>query len=220
MIYYERGFAKEVLSADILKQGLFAALDALGPRQRVLAIPPDFTRFHSQAGLLTQLVYEYYGDRLAAVLPALGTHSPMTPVQIHEMFGDIPLSLFKPHDWRHDVVTLGTVPSSYVNAITEGKLDFEWPVQVNRLLVEGGFDLILSLGQVVPHEVVGMANHNKNIFVGTGGSTAINRSHFVGAVYGMEQPFRRSGLRHGADHGTGRHARAQALQLRLGSFWP
>ncbi len=187
MIYYERGFAKEVLSADILKQGLFAALDALGPRQRVLAIPPDFTRFHSQAGLLTQLVYEYYGDRLAAVLPALGTHSPMTPVQIHEMFGDMPLSLFKPHDWRHDVVTLGTVPSAYVNEITEGKLDFEWPVQVNRLLVEGGFDLILSLGQVVPHEVVGMANHNKNIFVGTGGATAINRSHFVGAVYGMER---------------------------------
>lgn len=187
MIYYERGFAKDVLDAEVLKQGLFAALDALGPRQRVLAIPPDFTRFHSQAGLLTQLVHEYYGDRLAAVLPALGTHSPMTPEQIREMFGEMPASLFRPHDWRHDVVTLGTVPSAYVSEITEGKLDFEWPVQVNRLLVEGDFDLILSLGQVVPHEVVGMANYNKNIFVGTGGSTAINRSHFVGAVYGMER---------------------------------
>lgn len=206
MIYYERGFAKDVLDADVLKQGLFAALDALGPRQRVLAIPPDFTRFHSQAGLLTQLVYDYYGDRLAAVLPALGTHSPMTPEQIREMFGEMPASLFKPHDWRHDVVTLGTVPSSYVSEITEGKLDFEWPVQVNRLLVEGDFDLILSLGQVVPHEVVGMANYNKNIFVGTGGSTAINRSHFVGAVYGMERIMGRADtpvrklFNYGSDH--------------------
>jgi len=206
MIYYERGFAKEVLSADVLKQGLFAALDALGPRQRVLAIPPDFTRFHSQAGLLTQLVYEYYGDRLAAVLPALGTHSPMTTVQIRAMFGDMPPALFKPHDWRHDVVTLGTVPPAYVSGITEGKLDFDWPVQVNRMLVEGGFDLILSIGQVVPHEVVGMANYNKNIFVGTGGATAINRSHFVGAVYGMERIMGRADtpvrklFNYGSDH--------------------
>lgn len=206
MIYYERGFAKDALDAAVLKQGLFVALDALGPRQRVLAIPPDFTRFHSQAGLLTQLVYEYYGDRLAAVLPALGTHSTMTPEQIREMFGDMPSSLFKLHDWRHDVVTLGTVPSAYVSEITEGKLDFEWPVQVNRLLVEGGFDLILSLGQVVPHEVVGMANYNKNIFVGTGGSTAINRSHFVGAVYGMERIMGRADtpvrklFNYGSDH--------------------
>jgi len=206
MIYYEHGFAKAVLAPDALKQGLFAALDALGPRQRVLAIPPDFTRFHSQAGLLTQFVHEYYGDRLAAVLPALGTHSPMTPEQIREMFGDMPMALFQPHDWRNDVVTLGTVPSAYVSEITEGKLDFEWPVQVNRMLAEGGFDLILSIGQVVPHEVVGMANYNKNIFVGTGGSTAINRSHFVGAVYGMERIMGRADtpvrklFNYGSDH--------------------
>jgi nickel-dependent lactate racemase len=122
------------------------------------------------------------------------------------MFGDMPVSLFLPHDWRNDVVTLGTVPSAYVSEITEGKLDFEWPVQVNRLLVEGGFDLILSIGQVVPHEVVGMANYNKNIFVGTGGSTAINRSHFVGAVYGMERIMGRADtpvrklFNYGSDH--------------------
>ncbi len=206
MIYYQKGSAKDVLSTADLQHGLFTALDALGPRQRVLAVPPDFTRFHSRAGLLTQLVYAYYGERLKAVLPALGTHSPMTPAQIREMFGSMPLSLFKPHDWRHDVVTLGSVPSEYVRELTDGKLDFDWPVQVNKLLVEGGFDLILSLGQVVPHEVIGMANYNKNIFVGTGGSTAINRSHFVGAVYGMERimgradtPVRRL-FNYGTDH--------------------
>ena len=206
MVYVARGAARETLDQPQMKQTLFAALDALGPRERVLVLPPDFTRFHSQAGVLTQYVWEYYGERLAAVMPALGTHSPMTEAQIREMFGEMPLELFKAHDWRNDVVTLGTVPPEYVSELTEGRLNFEWPVQVNRLLVEGGFDLILSIGQVVPHEVVGMANYNKNLFVGTGGSVAINRSHFVGAVYGMERmmgradtPVRRL-FNYGSDH--------------------
>ena len=206
MIFYEQGAVQATITREQMKQGFFAALAKLGARQKVLVIPPDFTRFHSQAGILTQWAWEYYGERLAAVLPALGTHSPMTPGQIREMFGPMPLSLFKPHDWRNDVVTLGTVPPAFVSEVTEGKLDFDWPVQVNKLLVEGGFDLILSLGQVVPHEVIGMANYNKNIFVGTGGAMAINRSHFVGAVYGMERimgradtPVRRL-FNYGSDH--------------------
>jgi len=206
MLYYARGSEKDVIGRAQMKEALFEALDRLGPRRKVLVLPPDFTRFHSQAGILTQYVREYYGDRLAAVLPALGTHSPMDERQIREMFGEMPLSLFKAHDWRNDVVTLGTVPPSYVSEITEGKLDFDWPVQVNKLLVEGGFDLILSVGQVVPHEVIGMANYNKNLFVGTGGSVAINRSHFVGAVYGMERIMGRADtpvrklFNYGSDH--------------------
>lgn len=85
------------------------------------------------------------------------------------------------------MVTLGEVPSQFVEQVSEGKVSYSWPAQVNRLLVEGGFDLILSMGQVVPHEVVGMANHNKNVFVGTGGQEGINKSHFLGAAYGMER---------------------------------
>ncbi len=122
------------------------------------------------------------------------------------MFGDMPLDLFRVHDWRNGIVTLGEVPAAYVREQTEGKLDFTWPAQVDRLLVEGGFDLILSIGQVVPHEVIGMANYNKNVFVGTGGVEGINRSHYLGAVYGMERimgradtPVRRV-LNYASDH--------------------
>ncbi|HOE60508.1 MAG TPA: D-mannonate epimerase, partial [Kiritimatiellia bacterium] len=82
MLYFECGSKSGALDRTRLKQGLVEALDRLGPRQKVLVLPPDFTRFHSQAGLLTQYVWEYYGDRLAAVMPALGTHSPMTEAQI------------------------------------------------------------------------------------------------------------------------------------------
>ncbi len=187
MIYYQYGSSQHNLSHEDLKKSLIAALDKLGRRHKILAIPPDYTRLPSRAGELTEMVWEYYGNTLTDVLPALGTHSPMTDEQISHMFGKTPRSLFRIHDWRHDVITLGEAPSHYVKEVSEGKVDFSWPAQVNKLLVKGNFDLILSIGQVVPHEVVGMANYNKNIFVGTGGIEGINKSHFIGAVYGMER---------------------------------
>lgn len=187
MIYYKTGSKDTNLSKDDLKQGLFEALEKLGDKKKVLVVPPDFTRFPSRAGELTEMSWEYYGDKLTDILPALGTHTPVTDEQLDIMFGKTPKELFREHDWRNDVITLGQVPSEFVSEVTEGKLDFTWPAQVNKLLVEGDFDLILSIGQVVPHEVVGMANYNKNIFVGTGGFEGINKSHYVGAVYGMER---------------------------------
>ena len=187
MLYFESGSTAHKLSAEDLKNGLFEAFKKLGDKKKVLAIPPDYTRFPSRAGELTEFTWEYYGEKLTDILPALGTHSPMTGEQIAHMFGKTPRSLFRDHDWRNDVVTLGEVPGSFIKEVSEGAVDYPWPAQVNKLLVEGGFDLILSLGQVVPHEVVGMANYNKNIFVGTGGAEGINKSHFIGAAYGMEK---------------------------------
>ena len=187
MIYYEIGSTDADLSQDDLQRGLYEAFEKLGERHKVLAVPPDYTRFPSRAGELTEMAWKYYGDKLTDVLPALGTHTPMTDEQISHMFGDMPKSLIREHDWRNDVITLGEVPASYVREVTDGGADFSWPAQVNKLLVEGEFDLILSIGQVVPHEVVGMANYNKNILVGTGGSEGINKSHYIGAVYGMER---------------------------------
>jgi nickel-dependent lactate racemase len=186
-LFWAAGSETTAFSSADLKNALFRALDALGERRKVLCVPPDFTRSHSRAGEITRLAWQYYGDRLTDVLPALGTHSPMTEREIAAMFGDVPRDRFRVHDWRTGLVTLGEVPAAFVREQSEGKLDFTWPAQVDRLLVEGGFDLILSIGQVVPHEVIGMANYNKNIFVGTGGSEGIHKSHFLGAVYGMER---------------------------------
>src|SRR5215471_9673429 len=143
----------EGFGAGRLRDELFQALDALGWRNMVLVIPPDFTRYHSRAGELTQYAFEYYGERLACVLPALGTHAPMTEGQIATMFGNIPRELFRVHDWRNGLTTLGEVPAAFLREQSEGELNCSWPVQINRLVMEGGFDLILSIGQVVPHEV-------------------------------------------------------------------
>jgi nickel-dependent lactate racemase len=175
------------LSPQQLQQLLEEALAKLGPRNRVLAVPPDQSREHSRAGELTRYAWQHYGDRLKAVLPALGTHTAMRPEQISRMFGNVPQDLFHVHNWRTDIETLGEVPSEFIREQSEGKLSYAWPAQVNRLISRGDFDLILSIGQVVPHEVIGMANYSKNILVGTGGREGINRSHYLGAVYGMER---------------------------------
>jgi nickel-dependent lactate racemase len=186
-LYFATGSPATDFSDAELKSAVFRTLDALGERKRVLALPPDITRVHSRAGEITRLVYDYYGDRLKAVLPAIGTHVPMTPSEIGHMFPGVPQPLFHVHDWRNGIVTLGEVPAEYVKEQSGGLVDFPWPAQVDKMLVEGGFDLILSIGQVVPHEVIGMANYTKNVFVGTGGREGINKSHFLGAVYGMEK---------------------------------
>jgi len=186
-LYCAQGSPTTELSPSDLRGLLFDALGKLGPRHRVLAVPPDQTRAHSRAGELTRYAWGYYGERLRAVLPALGTHTPMSPEELARMYGDMPLALFQAHNWRCDVETLGEVPAEFIHEQSEGKLSFAWPVQVNRMLLRGGFDLVLSIGQVVPHEVMGMANFNKNILIGTGGPETINRSHYLSAVYGMER---------------------------------
>jgi nickel-dependent lactate racemase len=186
-LYCATGSPDTDLSPQQLHDLLLTSLAQLGERRSVLVVPPDQSRVHSRAGDLTRYTWQYYGDRLRAVLPALGTHAAMQAGQIARMFGPMPTELFHVHNWRTDVETLGEVPAEFVHEQSEGKLNYSWPAQVNRLIAHGGFDLILSIGQVVPHEVIGMANYNKNILVGTGGRDGINRSHYLGAVYGMER---------------------------------
>jgi nickel-dependent lactate racemase len=187
MILFSKGSFTENLSMNDLKSGLFQALERLGGRKKVLALPPDITRFHSQAGPLTEFVWEYYKEKLTDILPATGTHYPMTESEIDMMFGKVPKYLFRVHDWRKGLATLGEVPSEYVREVSDGIVNYSIPIQVDKLLAEGKHDLVLSIGQVVPHEVIGMANYNKNVFVGTGGVDVINKTHFLGAAYGMER---------------------------------
>jgi nickel-dependent lactate racemase len=187
MLLFAKGSETGELDDEELREGLFRSFEYLGPRKKVLAIPPDFTRVHSKAGDLTRMAYEYYRTKLTDILPALGTHLPMTSNDIYNMFGDIPNDLFRVHNWRSDIVRIGEVPSEFIREVSGNRVTYAWPATVNKLLVKGRFDMILSIGQVVPHEVTGMANYNKNLLVGTGGADSINKSHFLGAVYGMER---------------------------------
>lgn len=186
MLYYTSDYTSAVLVRKDMKKALKSVLDHYPDAERVLIIPPDFTRFHSGAGLLTEMAWKMLGDKVKAVLPALGTHFPMTESEQRRMFGELPQSLILDHDWHNSLVELGRISSDEMKEISGGKLDCDWPVQVNKLIVDEPWDLILSIGQVVPHEVVGMANFTKNILVGISGKEAIDKSHFLGAVCNME----------------------------------
>ena len=176
---------------ELFSSALSAALADINDAGKVIILPPDITRFHSRAGFFTETASRRLGDRLGAVLPALGTHMAMTDGEISRMFGAVPREKFLVHDWRNDITELGRIEKEWVEKASKGAVNYDWPVQVNKLLRKnsygGNFSLAVSIGQVVPHEVAGMANHAKNLFVGTGGKEAIDKSHFAGAAYGMER---------------------------------
>jgi len=192
MLLFAKGSENTSINLSDIREEIFSAFYKLGRVKKVLAIPPDITRFHSMSGDLTRIVYQYYNEKLTDILPATGTHYPMTEKEIDTMYDGIPKNIFRIHKWKENLHTYGEVPSEFINEVSEGKLNFSWPAQTNKILAEGGFDLIFSIGQVVPHEVIGMAGYNKNIFVGTGGKEAIHKSHYLGAVYGMERMMGRS----------------------------
>lgn len=185
------GAPDRVIPSEEMQAHLRAFMDKVGPRpKRVLLLPPDHTRFYSGAGAITAYLYELLSPEAEAVhvMPALGTHTPMTADQIHAMFGTgIPLENYLVHDWRDGVKTLGRIPGSLMSELSDGDLDFGVDFEINKAITDGGYDLILSIGQIVPHEVVGMANYTKNVCIGVGGNDFINRSHYLGAVCNMEK---------------------------------
>lgn len=156
--------------------------------RKMLLLPPDHTRLNSRAGRITEIIYEEFGENCQIdIMPTLGTHAPMTATDLNLMFGKkIPHHLFRVHDWRNDVVTLGIASSEFLRELSGGKVTYEVALQINKIIF-GDYDLILSIGQVVPHEVVGMANYTKNLMVGIGGVDIINKSHFLGAACNMEK---------------------------------
>ncbi len=184
MVYeYENG-----IPAQVLREALAKSLEGRDLK-KVLILPPDFTRMYSGAGKITAIYYELLKDTCQVdIMPALGTHVPMTQEEWVAFFGEgVPFDRMLVHNWRNDVVKLGEVPAEFVAEVSEGLVTNSIDVEVNRRLMDPSYDLILSIGQVVPHEVVGMANYSKNIFVGCGGSSMINSSHMLGAFYGMER---------------------------------
>jgi len=188
MELYLTAKTEQGLTQEEIREALLKSLEGREVKN-ALILPPDFTRFHSNAGYITNVYYHALTEMGAEVdiLPTLGTHVPMTREQCEIMFGDVPFEKLIPHNWRTDVIRLGEVPKEFVSEISEGLWNEAVSVEINKLVMDEKYDLIISPGQVVPHEVIGMSNHAKNLFVGVGGSDMINKSHMLGAVYGMER---------------------------------
>ncbi len=180
------------LSRQQIEQLLDKTIEAARERlcntpKRVLLLPPDITRMHSGAGWITEYLYQQLKDEADIhVIPTLGQHEPHTPEQNVQMFGSIPEERIHAHDWRGGVVSVGEVPADYVKEVTGGAADWAIPISLNKMLMEEQWDLIINIGHVVPHEVLGFANHNKNYFIGLGGKDLICASHMAAACCGIE----------------------------------
>ncbi len=187
--YEESDCINEDRKKELMERFLSEAKERISKRlKKVLIIPPDLTRYHSSAGKVTEMIYGMlFPNSKVDVLPALGQHVPHTDEENKWMFGSVPLKSIYAHDWKRGCKQLGEISADYVKKVTEGKADWPLPVQINRMVVEGNYDLIVSIGQVLPHEVVGFANHNKNYFVGLGSKEAIDASHMMSACWGIEK---------------------------------
>jgi len=172
-----------------LLEVLIASIEEYKSLKRVLLLPPDVTRKYSFAERITAIYYKMLKAMCRVdIMPALGTHMPMTKEERLEMFGDIiPNENFIVHNWRDDIVNIGEIPQEFVKSVSEGTIAEPIPIDINKRLLDKGYDLIISIGQVVPHEVSGMANYTKNILVGCGGKRTIDKTHLLGAFYGMER---------------------------------
>lgn len=190
MLWYSCVNHDAPISQDDKRSAVIAVCGRYVRLNSILIVPPDITRVHSGAGELTRMLVEHimslYTDAHIDILPALGTHFPMTANERAEMFGDLPGHMFMEHNWRDGLIRLGEVPGSFISRVSGGKLNYPIAVEINKVIATGGYDAVISIGQVVPHEVIGMANGNKNILVGTGGRDTINKTHFLGAVCNME----------------------------------
>ncbi len=183
-----RGGRGAELSDSDVDAFLRECLDAFSPRpKKTLLVPPDFSRFHSGAGAISARLYSMLAPRAETrLLPALGTHRPMTDAEMKAMFPGVPLERILVHDWRNGLSCMGEIPGSRLRELSAGKVDYPVRIEIDRVVAEE-HDAVFSIGQVVPHEVAGMAGGNKNILVGTAGSDTINKSHFLGAVCDMEK---------------------------------
>jgi nickel-dependent lactate racemase len=188
MIFFSEGAADFTISRDRISEMIDQMLEKLGNLNRVLILPPDFTRYHSYAGEITCILYQKLkGSSYVEIMPTLGTHIPMSECELDIMYPGIPHELFKRHDWKNDIVKIGTISSEIIKELSEGLVDFPLQCEINKTLVEGRWDQIISVGQLVPHELIGIANFNKNIFIGAGGKDIINKTHFIGALFGTEK---------------------------------
>lgn len=186
------GYTEKVLSDAEVRQ---IAADFLCPLElsgkKVLLVVPDGTRT-APVGLLFKTVFDLIGDDVAQldVMIALGTHQPMSDDAINKRleistderaskFGQV--RIFN-HEWDNPaaLAEIGTIPSARIGELSGGLFEMDVKVEINRRVFD--YDLLLILGPVFPHEVVGFSGGNKYLFPGIGGPEILNFFHWLGAV--------------------------------------
>jgi len=186
--FHEEGTLTKDSVLALVHRAVGEALDRIcDTPKKVLLLPPDMTRAHSGAGWITEEFYKIFAETSDVhLIPTLGQHVPHTPEQNNWMFGSVPEANIHVHDWRDGSKRIGEVSAAFVKEISKGKADWEIPISLNKMLLDVKWDIIINIGHIVPHEVLGFANHNKNYFIGLGGKDTICASHIMAACCGIE----------------------------------
>jgi len=186
------GGADGVLDADEVRRFVHDSLSGAGLDGRsVCVLVPDGTR-SCPLPLLLGAVHDALRGRASrvTVLVALGTHAAMTEAALARHVGAEPGGIeerypgaaVRQHEWWDPAtfVSVGTVPAARLRELSDGRLDRDVDVRLNRAVVE--HDVTLVLGPVFPHEVVGFSGGNKYLVPGVAAQEVIDVSHWLGAL--------------------------------------
>jgi len=185
-----RGLSEGYLSNEEIESIVSDGLESLSlDGKRVLIIIPDRTRTMPMP-FMFNLFDELLGSRARYLdyLVALGTHQPLDDNQLSQLvgrevlFGRVGRTRIINHEWQkaETFTQIGTIPADKIKELSDGLLNQDVPVSVNKLIIS--YDRIIICGPVYPHEVAGFSGGNKYIFPGIAGPEIINFTHWLGAL--------------------------------------
>jgi nickel-dependent lactate racemase len=184
------GYPEQSLSDDEIRSIIAEALENTDlDGKRVLILIPDGTRTMPMP-LMFDLFEKHLGKRTIKLdyLVALGTHQPMDDAHLSKLVGrpvqngKAGSSTIFNHEWEKPstFIEIGTISNSEIKEISNGLLEMDVPVRLNKLILE--YDHLIICGPVFPHEVVGFSGGNKYFFPGIAGAEIINFTHWLGAL--------------------------------------
>ncbi len=158
--------------------------------RRVLLVIPDHTRTAPIERIFPVVTLRLQVNGASVdVMAALGTHPPMSHTALCARVGETPESMQRRwpdvrllnHDWKNPdaLVSLGLLGAEQVAELSGGRFAMEVPLMANRAVTE--YDVLLIIGPVFPHEVVGFSGGNKYLFPGLAGQEIIDFFHWLGA---------------------------------------
>jgi nickel-dependent lactate racemase len=144
--------------------------------EKVLIVADDYTRTTPIQKILPRLTSELEDFGIESegikILVALGTHRPMTKEEMERKFGKGILE-------RYSVLNHNWWDSSQLSYL--GETERGTPIFVNRMAKE--VDLIIGIGQIVPHRVSGLSGGGNIVQPGICGEETTGKTHWLSAQF-------------------------------------
>lgn len=185
-IYSPRHIEGEGLSDDEIRQAILAPI-GINPlhefakgSKKVLIVTDDNTRATPLSRILPPILKELklagVPDNGITFLIGLGTHRFMTRKEIKIKFGQTIFDRYRivNHTWND--------PESLISL---GSCELGYEVIINKLVRE--VDLLISVGNIVPHATTGFSGGGKTTITGICGEKTIENTHWMALNYSISE---------------------------------